>query len=223
MEIKTEGIVIKRRRLGECDDLAVIFTREKGKVYAKAKSSRKSNSKLSCGLEIFSTGDFTLNRKRADTGIFTVTGAKPKSMRENIRKSLPKISSAYMAAEMIDRFMQPEDANLGAYELFKRLLSNLDSCKEGGEDGLECAFKLGLLDLAGFDIRKDEDFLNSHEADGKVRSLIAGFCLSDPDASLKYDSKTASEANDFINMYVMETAGCGMNSSKLKPGKRGKA
>jgi recombinational DNA repair protein (RecF pathway) len=40
MELKTDGIVLKRHRLGEKDDITFIFTRELGKVMVSSRGTR---------------------------------------------------------------------------------------------------------------------------------------------------------------------------------------
>jgi DNA repair protein RecO (recombination protein O) len=54
----TEGIVIGARRYAEADRLIVIFTRDRGKLSAIAKSARKPRSKLRGGTEAFVRANF---------------------------------------------------------------------------------------------------------------------------------------------------------------------
>ncbi|PIZ97846.1 MAG: DNA repair protein RecO, partial [Candidatus Levybacteria bacterium CG_4_10_14_0_2_um_filter_35_8] len=49
---KTEGIVIKRRNLGEADKILTIFTKRYGKIQVKAPGIRKINSRRSPHVEL---------------------------------------------------------------------------------------------------------------------------------------------------------------------------
>jgi DNA repair protein RecO (recombination protein O) len=59
-----EGVVLRKRGVGEANALVTILTRELGLVRATAKSSRVEHSKLRYGLEPLTRGRFSLVRGR---------------------------------------------------------------------------------------------------------------------------------------------------------------
>ncbi|HPD19519.1 MAG TPA: recombination protein O N-terminal domain-containing protein, partial [Candidatus Goldiibacteriota bacterium] len=87
MEIKTDGIVLKRYKSGESDDITIIFTLQNGKVMVSSKSTQKISSKLRSCLEIFSYNKYHLIKKNNNSQFFKLIGAEHVKMFENIRTS----------------------------------------------------------------------------------------------------------------------------------------
>lgn len=67
----TEGIVLKRRSLGEADLLISFFTKELGLVHALGKSARREDSKLRFSIAPLGSGVFTF----APGATYRLTGA----------------------------------------------------------------------------------------------------------------------------------------------------
>ncbi|MFN3286338.1 MAG: DNA repair protein RecO, partial [bacterium] len=62
---KAEGVVLGRHGLGEADRVLDLFTREFGRLRAKAKAVRRTTSRLAGRLEPFTHAHFLLARGRA--------------------------------------------------------------------------------------------------------------------------------------------------------------
>src|SRR3990167_1239553 len=60
--LSTEGVVLKRINIGEADRLVTIFTREEGKVVARARGVRKIPSRRAGSLEHATQAKFFFRR-----------------------------------------------------------------------------------------------------------------------------------------------------------------
>ena len=172
MELKTEGIVLKRYDRSENDNTTSVFTKEAGKIFIISKGTRKPASRFKNSLELFSFGDFMLARKNPDSRYFTLIQAKAQNSFAGIRKSLKKIAIAYYIIELVEKFMQPEDANA---EVFCLVLNTLLSVENSGEAQAaeHCArFKVQLLRSAGFNPSDDADFLKARCVEPDVRKAL---------------------------------------------------
>ena len=67
-----EAIVLRRRPLGEADQILTLLSRERGKISAVAKGVRKTQSKFGARLDFFNRAIITLHAGRS---LETVTGA----------------------------------------------------------------------------------------------------------------------------------------------------
>lgn len=73
-----EAIVLRRRPLGEADQILTLLSRERGKLSAVAKGARKTQNKLGARLDFFNRAIFTLHAGRSldiVTGASSVGGA----------------------------------------------------------------------------------------------------------------------------------------------------
>jgi DNA repair protein RecO len=158
MELKTEGIVLKRYKKGENDDITVIFTRAAGKVLVSSRSTRKMSSKLRPTLELFSLNEYHLEKRKKESQFYTLIQSKSLKMFENMRVSLRKIGFSYLVVELLNKFLQLEDGQAGLFELTKNVLHVVDSGNYINIENMESYFKLKLLELSGFDITEDTSF-----------------------------------------------------------------
>lgn len=144
MNLKTEGIVIKRMNLGEADKILTIFTERFGKIKAISKGVRKIKSHLAGSLEPFMLVDFELYEGKT---FYTITGACIKEDNENIHLDLVKISQAYYIAELIDRFFEERERSISAFSLLNEALGAINN---SNKKIIIKAYCLKLLIIAGF-------------------------------------------------------------------------
>lgn len=86
MKSKTlNGIIIRRKNIGEADKLITIFTLEEGKISVKARGIRKPKSKLCYQVELFNSGRFHLIEGKK---FYTLAGCETKSYVEIASKDL---------------------------------------------------------------------------------------------------------------------------------------
>lgn len=152
--IKTEAVVLRSIRYGEADRILHLYTRDRGRVSAIAKGSRKPRSRFGGRLEPFFRLDLTLHEGRSD--LLTVTGASTLAGYGGLRSSGPAIGAAARACDAVLRLLDSSEPNPPAYNLLCRYLELLDSSSavDGGgaatgrAGGL--AFRLKLALAAGF-------------------------------------------------------------------------
>jgi len=103
-EIRTSGIILKRRNIGEADRLLFIFTEELGKISVLAKGARKIKAKLSGHLEPFSLTNLRLIKGRS---LYTVIGAQLQK-RFAQPEELEKVAEAGFICEVLDKSLRDE-------------------------------------------------------------------------------------------------------------------
>lgn len=137
---KAEGIIIRRREIGEADRLLTIFTRRYGKVKVIAKGVRRIKSRRGGHVELFNLVTVSLYRgARFDT----LTEAEVCDTFPRIRENLDLIGLAYYVCELIDGLCAEHQPNQRVYELLLATMRELDS-------GIIARFEQTLLSELGF-------------------------------------------------------------------------
>lgn len=124
MIYKTHGIIIKRSNLFESDRIITIYTKNKGKIKAIAKGSRKIHSKLSGNLELFCLSNFTIAEGK---NIDIITGAQIEKCFLDLRKNLHKTRVAQYFAELIEKMTEISDPHPEIFLLFLYALENINT------------------------------------------------------------------------------------------------
>ena len=115
MLYKTEGIIIRRRNLGEYDRLLTVYTKDFGKILIKAKSIRKNQSKLRGHLELFLRSHFMIVPGR---GFDIITGAETIESYPCLHNSLPSLAVAHYLSEIADKLLSGPEKDENIYSLF---------------------------------------------------------------------------------------------------------
>jgi len=124
---KTKGIVIRRKNIGEADRFLDIYTPSLGKIHLKAKGVRRTQSKLSGHLEIFSEADLDIVTGRS---IDIVTGAKIVESFKNIREDLKLTAAAYYFCELIYWLTEEGYKDTELYQILRRALGELNALND---------------------------------------------------------------------------------------------
>lgn len=220
MELKTEGIVLKRHRSGEKDDITFIFTRALGKVMVSSKGTRKLMSKLKPALELFSVNNYQLLRSKKDSKYFTLINAQPVKMFQNMRNSLRKIGFCYLVVELLNKFTEIEDPHEELYDAAKQIMDIVESNTYSNIENIESYFKLMILKYAGYDLATDALYLKDHHISREIKELFR-MIQSSPDASkLDVEYDVIREINMAIDSYVVHTLGEDVFSTKFIDGLR---
>ena len=152
MIYKTLGIVIKKKDLKDADRLLTIYTQNFGKIIVKAKSVKKSQSKLKGHLELFVYNHLMIaHGKSLDVIINAETIKNYFFMRSN----LFHISAAYYFAELIDKLIAEPQKDKNIWNL---LISSLNCLNKQKTDinSLVSSFELKLLKYLGYDLNSKE-------------------------------------------------------------------
>ena len=154
MLYKTQGIIIKSENLGELDRLLTIYTRDFGKILARAKSVRKNQAKLKGHLETFFYSHLMMAPAR---GVDIVTGAETIESFSFLRQNLSCLAAAYYLAELIDQLIVGPERDADIWRLlldsFRALnkISGVDENKEAFSiKKVIDNFERGLLGFLGY-------------------------------------------------------------------------
>jgi DNA repair protein RecO (recombination protein O) len=146
-----EAFVLRMRPLGEADRILTLFSRERGKLSAVAKGSRKTQSKFGARLEFFARSQLTLHAGRSldvITSASLVAGAWERLVDPDV------YSFASYVAEVIDGMCELEMPLPDLYELLVELQGAMET---SGVDagGLRAVFDLRVLSALGFGLELD--------------------------------------------------------------------
>lgn len=156
MEYRLTAIVLGKREVGETDRLYTFYSREMGKVRAKAVGVRKPTAKLAGQLETLSLVSFTLVRNR---GMGRVSGVVAEEIFPNIRTEYDTLRIALDTISEFDRLVGLEEPDVVLFDAMLEYLALLDGCvrdrKEDRAPLLSEAFLIQLLDKLGYRIEAD--------------------------------------------------------------------
>jgi DNA repair protein RecO (recombination protein O) len=175
-----EGLVLRRRNIGEADSVFTFFGPGRGRFEAVARGVRKSRSRMRGHLE-----PLTRVRIQAAHGrtLDVLTQAETVHAYRALREDLDRLPQALYCAELIDRFTVEHAEHPGLFDL---LLDTLDGLEAGAGAHLVRYFEVHLFAFTGFDLQFDAcavclqrlpeaDVLLSPEAGGFVcRGCRAG-------------------------------------------------
>lgn len=111
---KTEAIILKRKNSGETDRILTLFSKQYGKMKVIAKGVRKTSSKRSPHLELFTYVDVVLHKGKI---VDSVSEVNTREVFQGLRKHLSRIHIAYYFTELIDRLLpeKQEHADIFSY------------------------------------------------------------------------------------------------------------
>src|SRR5579859_8022976 len=98
-QLIAEGIVLKRRNIGEADRILTVLTRSFGKMSIKAIGVRKITSKRSSHIEPLNHVILSLYKGKAMPVLTEIT---TKESFSDIKQDLQKIGFAYHLCELVD-------------------------------------------------------------------------------------------------------------------------
>ncbi len=142
---KTEAIVLRQRKLGEADRILTLHTPAYGKLDAKAKSVRKTTSRMSGYLQPLNRCMLQLARGRT---MEVVAGCETLESFQRLRDDLDRLSRALYAAELADRFLPERVESLATYRLLLETLRRLQG--DADQDIVLRYYEMRLLELSGF-------------------------------------------------------------------------
>lgn len=178
MERRLTAIVLGKREVGETDRIYTFYTREMGKVRAKAIGVRKPAAKLAGQLETLSLVGFTLVRNR---GLGRVSGAVSEEAFPRIRAEYETLRVALDTVAVFDRLTDLEHPDPELFDMLLEYLSLLSGLRrEGAESAksvlLSEAFLIRLLDGLGYRIEADSCAVSG----GRIRP--GSRCFFSPEA-----------------------------------------
>jgi DNA repair protein RecO (recombination protein O) len=144
---KVEGIVLKRRNLGEADRILTILSRESGKITVKAPGVRRIPSRRSSHVELLNLSQFTLYGSSKNF-LPIVTEAQTFENFSSIKSDLRKIGLALYICELVNGLCPDNQENRGVFIRLKTVL--LELSKTSSPQDLVNEFEKNLLTELGF-------------------------------------------------------------------------
>lgn len=117
-----DGIVLKRRNIGEADRLLTLFTRKNGKITVKASGVRKIHSRRASHVETLHYSTFSLY---VGKGIPIVTEVTTVNSYTSLQKDLKTLGLAYYLCELICELCPENQEQQEIFFLFKKALEDL--------------------------------------------------------------------------------------------------
>lgn len=125
--LQLEGIIIKRRNIGEADRILTVFTKELGKLQIKAVGVRKIASKRSPHVELLNLSQLSLYQGKS---MPLLTEAVAKETFANLKTKLTHIGFAYHICELVDGLCPEGQENKEVFDLLQKVLTQLESTEE---------------------------------------------------------------------------------------------
>ena len=141
---KTSAVILRGRTYGEADRILTLFTKERGKLDAIAKGSRRTKSHLAGRLEF---GNEVLLGMHRGRNLDVVVSADIERAHWQYLVAPERYAAANMIVELIDAFCEPDLAQPEIYALLTAALGAIGQ----SEDPLALLprFSLRLLDALG--------------------------------------------------------------------------
>ena len=124
---RVDAVILKRSDIGEADRLLTIYTPMLGKLRVTAKGVRKTQSRKSGHVELFSHSNLQLARGR---NLDIVTQAETIEPFLALREDLDRTAHAYYFAELIDQFSEEEQENVEVFDLLLQVLGRLGTSND---------------------------------------------------------------------------------------------
>ncbi len=145
---KADGIILKRKNIGESDRILTIFTKEYGKLRIIAKGIRRVTSRRAPHLEVFTRVNTLLHRGKS---LDSISEVEPVEIFEEIRGDLGRVSIAYLYCELIDALLPEKQEHRDIFDLLVHSLQTLnnkdsdDTYYYSRQFALELLWRLGFL------------------------------------------------------------------------------
>ena len=124
--IRTEGVVLRRRDFGESSRIAVVYTRDAGKVQLLARGARMPKNKFGAALEPLSRGEFVFYWRESKE-LFTLAETAIIRPGRFIREDAKCLPFGLAVIEATDKLNGEGDADAALFELVASSLAALDS------------------------------------------------------------------------------------------------
>ena len=149
--VKTLGVALRRRDLGEADRIVTFLTSHHGKVKAVAKGCRRTKSRLGGKLDPLSVSELVLWR-REGRDLAVVSGAELVEHFPLLSADLQAFAVGQCAAEMLDKSLAEGESYP---RLFALLVSFLRSLEPGSTSAALLRFSLKAGEQLGYNCRVD--------------------------------------------------------------------
>lgn len=126
MIYKTQGIILKKNKLGENDEIITCYSEKFGKIRFVAKGSKNIKSKFVGSLEKLNFCELIISSGK---NLDILNEAKIISVFPKIKSDIKKINQALYLSEILDKFAHDKEKNQNIFNLFLRTLKYLEKNK----------------------------------------------------------------------------------------------
>ncbi|MBI2468144.1 MAG: DNA repair protein RecO [Candidatus Rokubacteria bacterium] len=169
--LRTQGIVLRTRDLGEHDRLVTLYTRDLGKLTAVARGARRVRSRFGGALELFTWGE-AVGFEREGRELVRLDHFDIRRSFRALREDLERLGHGARMVETLARLTAERDPHPACFTL---LLRGLRALETAAAPRVHLAFTLRLLDLTGHRPRLDR-------CAGCHQRVAAGAAAFDPRA-----------------------------------------
>lgn len=142
---RAEGVILRRRNLGEADSILTVFSKSEGKFEAIARGVRKARSRMRGHLEPLTRSRVLVAHGR---NLDVFTQAETVDAYRRLREDLDASAEALYCLELIDRFTEEREALPNLYTL---LVMTLELLENAAGPSATRHFELRLLSLLGYE------------------------------------------------------------------------
>lgn len=142
--IRVEGIILKRRNLGEADRILTVFTSQKGKISVLAKGVRRITSRRAGNVELLNRVLMYLHQGK---GMPILTEADSLETFQRLKEDLILSTVAFHILELVDKLTAENQENRILYD---HLLEALKRLENNPRQLLVRAFEVKILSNLGF-------------------------------------------------------------------------
>jgi DNA repair protein RecO (recombination protein O) len=145
-ELRDEAVVLRTYRSGEADLIAILWTRQHGKVRALAKGARKPSSRLGASYEVLAHVVVDLVESRG--GAYVTRNVRHVERFMTLRNDYDRIAAGYAVVEAVDALPGEGPADAAIFDTVVRVLVALND-ERYRPQLVPAAFFLRLLALDG--------------------------------------------------------------------------
>jgi DNA repair protein RecO (recombination protein O) len=120
---KTEGIIIKRRNIGEGDRILTVYSKQRGKIQVVAKGVRKIASRRSSHIELLNYSLLTIHEAKLPI----LTEAEALNHYSGLKSNLDKSAYAFYVCELVDGLLAEHQENRAVFNLLQDTLFKMES------------------------------------------------------------------------------------------------
>ncbi len=152
-----QAVVLWSRRSREADKIVGLFTREMGRVTARAMSAARSTAKFAGLTEPFVESEVALYLVPG-SGWGKIVGGKIRSSYPALRTQVDKCTAASWVCEVIHRLTPEEQPSPEKFALLQETLTALSESPKIGM--IRLAFAVRFLAIAGFGLENREPWMD---------------------------------------------------------------
>lgn len=198
VSFKAEGIILKRRDLGEADRILSVFSKQRGKISVLAKGVRRITSRRSGNVELLNRSILYLHQGK---NFWILTEATTIETFQKIKGDLTLSTYAYHILELMDKLTAENQENIILYE---NLVNVLERLVKNPRQILIRAFEVKILSILGFIDFNSQAYVSTlgvSTQTGKILEDLVTMSWEEID-KIKIAKKEAMELEQVLRIHI---------------------